>query len=228
MKTFTRLLLFMSNHFFLIIADGTPISAERLHTLAEGRKLIALDGAANYLRSLNLTPEFILGDMDSITPETKSHFTSQRVAFIHTPRQDATDLEKAILYCRENNAASIHIVSALGRRTDHTLGNLSFLKKYHTPASPLHCFTETEEIIFVQDARAIIGGETGSRVAVLGFMKCTVKSTGLVYEMNGLPLELGASESLSNALASPHAAIEVAGDALIISEARSLALTQKL
>lgn len=208
-------------HRYLLIADGTPVSNETLARLSadnfERGKILALDGAANHLRSIKQIPDAVLGDFDSITPETRAAFEDAGVAFIHTPRQDATDLEKAILYCREQGATSIHIASALGVRTDHTLGNLSFLKKYHTVDCPLALYTDTEKIEFIRNATLSVRGVAGERFAVLGFTSCTVSSSGLEYEMHRHRLELGVSESLSNALTTGDATLLIEGDALVIT-----------
>ena len=91
--------------------------------------LICADGGANYARMLNVKPDIIIGDMDSIAAETRTFFNQTR--FEMYPRQkDETDTELAITHAIKIGADKVTILGGLGSRMDHSLGNIYLLKRF--------------------------------------------------------------------------------------------------
>jgi thiamine pyrophosphokinase len=91
--------------------------------------LICADGGANYARELNIYPDIIIGDMDSITAETKSFYKETRYAS-YPPKKDETDTELAISHAIEKGASEVVILGGLGSRMDHSLANIYLLKRF--------------------------------------------------------------------------------------------------
>lgn len=91
--------------------------------------LICADGGANYARELNLKPDIIIGDMDSITAATRVFF--KEVKFESYPtKKDQTDTELAIAHAIKIGADKVIILGGLGSRIDHSLGNIYLLKRF--------------------------------------------------------------------------------------------------
>lgn len=91
--------------------------------------LICADGGANYARELNLKPDIIIGDMDSITAETRAFFKA--IKFESYPsKKDETDTELAITHAIKIGADNVTILGGLGSRMDHSLGNIYLLKRF--------------------------------------------------------------------------------------------------
>jgi thiamine pyrophosphokinase len=201
----------------LIVADGLPESKAFIVQQRKGRTLIATDGAANDLRKKRLTPDVIIGDFDSITPRVRNAFDKQGVAFHETPDQNFSDLEKAIMFALQHGATDIVILSALGKRTDHTLKNISLLKKFFSSKISIRLVSATEDIRLVTGKHRL-SGKAGSRVSVVALTKAVVSSRGLKYDMTNYVLELGKSESTSNALSATTAHLEIHGKAILIQE----------
>lgn len=189
---------------------------ERVKDILSRGKLIALDGIANVLKKWNLFPSTIFGDFDSISNDTKKFFEENKVEIVYAPSQDATDLEKAIALCDERNAESIEIYNALGGRTDHTFGNLSFLKKCYRKNRPIKLYNEKECLEYLEDVSLSLKGKRGDPLAVLGFSEAYATSQGLAYDMKNYFLGLGKSESISNSLAFDKASLFIRGQALVI------------
>jgi thiamine pyrophosphokinase len=202
---------------YLIIANGQRTGMTFLKKLLPGNKIIVLDGAANYTKSLSLVPDIILGDLDSITTTTSNYYRKQHVKFVITPDQNFTDLEKAIHYCDQHLATLIVITWALGKRTDHLLGNIGFLKKYYNPSRKIAIITPTEIITYMVDNELTINGKKNQNVAIIGYPKCTATSHGLKYELNNTELELGKTESICNQLRTTKATLSIQGNAIIIA-----------
>jgi thiamine pyrophosphokinase len=202
----------------LLVADGSPLPPTQLRLLARGRFVIALDGAADQAKRQKWRPHRITGDFDSISPATLAYFDRLGVEIIPTPDQNHTDLEKSLALCLHQGATSLWICQALGRRLDHTLANLGFLRKFHHPRRELVVFTATERIRFVRDQKLTLRGKKGRGFAVFPFPACVASSKGLAYELDGHKLELGKSESVSNRAAQAAVFLRIKGEALVIEE----------
>lgn len=91
--------------------------------------LICADGGANYARELNLKPDIIIGDMDSITAETGAFFKAVKFE-TYPSKKDETDTELAITHAIKMSADQVIILGGLGSRMDHSLGNIYLLKRF--------------------------------------------------------------------------------------------------
>lgn len=208
-----------------IVANGSPLSIEELQERTNNRKTVYLDGAVNCLKSLNLYPDCILGDFDSIDDLAYWGVIKERslpyignfgVSIIPAEDQNHTDLEKGILYCDSKGADSIQIVQATGGRMDHLLGNLGLLKKYHRPNRELILLTENEQIHFLRDQEISIEGGIGGPCAILGYPEANITTSGLAYNSSSYLVKLGMQESICNAINEHKASISVEGEALVI------------
>jgi len=112
----------------IILANGSfPVHSTPLDFLRTAKRIICCDGAANKLLLDDVVPDFIIGDLDSVSDEIKQRFAS---ILIHQAEQETNDLTKAVHFCIKNNWTEITILGATGKREDHTLGNLSLLTDY--------------------------------------------------------------------------------------------------
>ncbi|MDR1435648.1 MAG: thiamine diphosphokinase [Puniceicoccales bacterium] len=185
---------------FAIVANGQVdfSSGEEIAKLISGKTLIALDGAANFLRSIAVAPQICIGDFDSIDEETAVFLKKSGSITVGNSCQDTTDLEKALLYVSEAACESAVVIHALGGRQDHAIGNVTFLKKYAKAVANLSILTAESKIFYVEDTLLSINGAHGLPCGFFGFPLATVTSVGLRYEMQNYRLELGSSESVAN------------------------------
>lgn len=212
-----------SNSQFLIIANGKKVSLKRLLSLAKkANKIIALDGAAqalNHFYQRQVLPNVILGDFDSADPSALKFFSTEAqiiAEIIRVESQDSTDLQKGIHYCDQHGAKSISIVNALGTtRLDHTLANMSTLKKYYRPDRPIVIYTERETLRFLRDSSLQLRGKIGAAAGFFGFPEARGTTSGLTWDLNHHRLELGNFQSSSNYLAQEVIDIEIEGDAIL-------------
>ena len=118
----------LQNFRTIILANGNfPSHKIPLDFLFNAEQIICCDGATQNLLNVGLKPDFIIGDLDSISEEIKFEYSS---ILLHCAEQETNDLTKAINFCIENNRTEITILGATGKREDHTLGNLSLLSDY--------------------------------------------------------------------------------------------------
>ncbi|BAG83413.1 putative thiamine pyrophosphokinase [Candidatus Azobacteroides pseudotrichonymphae genomovar. CFP2] len=114
---------------WVVLANGDfPTHELPLSFLKKAEKIICCDGATQHLLEYGLQPDFIIGDMDSISDEIKKHFSLQ---IIEDSSQETNDLTKALDFCCKKQVWNeITIVGATGKREDHTLGNIALLTRF--------------------------------------------------------------------------------------------------
>ncbi len=110
----------------LIFANGNLDLSPHLDTLIKRASLlIAADGGAKHCARLDITPDILLGDLDSIDPALLATYKSKGIPIHrHPKRKDATDLELALDLAIQEGAPTIWLVSALGGRWDMSLANI--------------------------------------------------------------------------------------------------------
>jgi len=112
----------------VVLADGDfPTRPLPLFLLEQAKTVICCDGAAQKLVDFGKEPDFITGDMDSLSPHLSERFKDR---IISSPCQDTNDLTKAVRLCIQKGYTHIHILGATGSREDHTIANTSLLLDY--------------------------------------------------------------------------------------------------
>jgi len=197
---------------FLIIANGDFLSTDLIAKAAKDKRIVALDGAYNRLAALNILPDIVLGDFDSIDQAV----TNKAIEVIHAPDQHKTDLIKGIEYCDQQGAASISIICAAGGRMDHHEAAMRSLRRAYRKDRPMCLHTEQQTIRFVKDESLIIMGKVGDKCGILAYPAAVMTSSGLRWDVRDYKLEFAFSDSTSNELSMPTAEIHISGEALII------------
>ncbi len=110
----------------VIILNGEELSPQRLAQALQGVDIIiAADGGANYCLERGITPNYIVGDLDSIQIDHTQ--ISPDTELIRIDDQYSTDLEKAMKLAETLHGDHWRIINATGKRSDHALANVLFL-----------------------------------------------------------------------------------------------------
>ena len=178
----------------LIICNGNPPPQALLKQLwhkADYR--VAVDGGANLLPVLNLFPDAVVGDLDSLNPDVQKQLP-QKILF-HIKEQDTNDADKAVRHCLKLGFTEINLLGAEGGRQDQFLSNLEILFKY-APRARLIIWTPLERMEFITGTwkETLPPGTTLSLLPVFGGAKSVV-SQGLKFELNNNALLPGKSPS---------------------------------
>jgi thiamine pyrophosphokinase len=182
----------------IILANGKP-PKKSIITFFQRRgyeKLICADGGANSALKMNIIPDVIIGDLDSISSEALKEFKSVS-KIIQLKRQNDTDVEKCLKYAISKKYDEALLVGVTGNRLDHTFCNLGIvLKFFHqikisliAEDSFLKAYTNNVEL-------KTTPGETISFYGISEKTKITSK--GLKYELKNAALPFGIRESTSN------------------------------
>ena len=112
----------------VIVANGSfPQTKLPLHLLHQASTVIACDGAVEALLHEHITPDAIVGDLDSLTPQLRAQYAD----LIHLfNEQETNDLTKTVRFAHASGHKEVLILGATGLREDHTLGNISLLMEY--------------------------------------------------------------------------------------------------
>ncbi|MGA2622261.1 MAG: thiamine diphosphokinase [Bacteroidota bacterium] len=198
----------------LIIANGTPPSRFLVRRLASAADIVVCaDGGANHARPMRITPDIIVGDMDSITPSTKRQF--HRVPTMLVDDQDSTDLEKTIQLCIDMMCTSVDIVGATGDRLDHTTGTLGCFKKFGKKVR-LQLF-DTVGVVSMIEKKIAFASTVGEIVSLIPLERCEgVTTHNLKYALQNESLELGVREGISNETTGRRVTISVKRGTLLL------------
>jgi thiamine pyrophosphokinase len=115
----------------LIIANGAACSSELLGQLLEWSPLvIVLDSAVERVFELGIKIDVLLGDFDRGFDANYYKEKQYPLEVVHMPDQDKTDLEKAFDYLFERKIPAVNVIWATGKRTDHTITNITNIVRY--------------------------------------------------------------------------------------------------
>jgi len=141
-----------------IIANGSMPNSSFLTKYTDDADLIiCADGGANIARDLNITPNYIIGDLDSIKSTVLQDFTDEgNTEIIKDTDEEKTDLELALSLAETLNPVEINIFGAIGDRIDHTLANIMCLN-YIKPGIKSKIVDEKNTIELVENSIEIEG-----------------------------------------------------------------------
>ena len=113
----------------IIIANGEfPTHPYLIELIKNAKTLICCDGAIHKLLMHHITPNYIIGDCDSLQT-LEDGILNERI--IKLPDQSTNDLTKAVNFAhKELQLNKIIILGATGLREDHTIANIALLAEY--------------------------------------------------------------------------------------------------
>ena len=107
----------------LLIAAG-EIPLEIFKNLLSDEKLnVAIDGGYFHCLKLNISPDFVIGDFDSLDPTLLNGETVS----IFDKSQQETDLVKAINWAISSDITNLDIIGVESGRSDHIFGTFAAL-----------------------------------------------------------------------------------------------------
>lgn len=122
----------------LIVANGEWPKQFDVETVGTYRVVVALDGAANRLIGSNMTPDVLLGDLDSVSESVLEQCKATSVTIVHTPDQQRSDISKGLDWVQRTYPDSdVDIIGVEIGRYDHHLAAYSALFECNSDATIL-------------------------------------------------------------------------------------------
>jgi thiamine pyrophosphokinase len=200
-----------------VLVANAPIrwSPNLAARVAAARPLLAADGGANHLARLGLRPTAVIGDLDSMSDETRSWLGED--CLIQKIDQDRTDLEKAIEYAfDELGVQSMTVLAALGGRTDHDLANLGLLARLAMGDRLI--FESQDQRVLAVAGEANLAATPGETWSFWTFdPSVRVDIEGVRWPVTDAALDAGRSPSISNQAVSDEIRIRTMGGAVIVT-----------
>lgn len=180
--------------------------------------VICADGGAGNALALGLSPDVVIGDLDSLDEGVRARLEKTHCQSItHPAHKDETDLELVMKYAVEQGAHEMLILGALGYRLDHTLANILLLALPELRFVQAKILDGRQEVFLIRD-EALIEGQVGDTLSLLPLTEevTGIYTQGLEYPLENGTLYLGPTRGVSNVLTAPQARVRV-GQGLLLA-----------
>jgi len=200
----------------IIIANGELPEKSHIKTFQKKgfKKIICADGGANSARKLNIIPDVIIGDLDSISNENLQ-FYKNHSKIIKLTRQNDTDIEKALKFLIRADTEKVILLGATGDRLDHSFCNLGIVLKFfdRINISILH----KKSFLKAYTGSVKLKTEKEETISLYGIdNKTKITSKGLKYRLINSALPFGVKESTSNVAVSDTVDLEIRGGIIFV------------
>ncbi|MBL8017653.1 MAG: thiamine diphosphokinase, partial [Ignavibacteria bacterium] len=196
----------------------TKAELERFTKLNKPRKaidIIACDGASDFLVKEKVTPDIVIGDMDSASAAAIRSLTAAGVPVIKQASQDRNDIEKALDYAISEKYTEINVIGFTGKRFDHSVNNLSILLRY-SKTCKLKLYDDKFRYYFVRD-KIELENAAGTVVSLIPMPKAEgIRTSGLKYPLDNESLKLGKREGALNETIGENMSIRVKKGVLLV------------
>lgn len=197
----------------VIFANGDfhPPQGGMTGVLQPGDVLLAVDGGMRHCTSLGVTPDYIIGDLDSISQAELDELSTQAVQLVRFPaRKDFTDLELALQHAVTLGCDPLVVYGALGARWDQTLANVLLLASPELVDVSIRLVDGAQEIALLRPGRLhTLAGSPGDTLSLLPLAGDAhgITTQGLEYPLHQETLYFSATRGVSNVLTGSEASI---------------------
>jgi thiamine pyrophosphokinase len=207
----------------IIFANGDLPDINKAHALLHPDDfIICADGGTRHALALNLKPDLVIGDMDSIQKDHWQKLEETGIPVeLFPPDKNETDLELALNRAFELEPKEIIIIAALGGRLDQTLGNLALLSNTQDAAIKI-CLDDGVDEIFFCRTQVQVQGRSGDIVSLLpwGSPVHGVQTQRLKWPLNNEILYPEKTRGISNEMLNDTASIKISSGNLLVIHTR--------
>ena len=208
----------------IIFANGEIPDLKKARALLQPDDyIICADGGSRHALALNLKPDLVIGDMDSIQKGHWQRLKKSGISIELFPRdKNETDLELAVHRAIDMRPEQIVIIAALGGRLDQTLGNISLLADSRLSSSNIRLDDGVEEIILCRD-QAQIRGRSGDIVSLIPWQGIVtgVQTKDLKWPLTDETLYPDKTRGISNEMTGETASVSIRSGSLLIVHRRA-------
>ena len=164
-----------------LVIGNRPLSSKVIE-LSRNALVVAADAGADRLLKYNIVPDWIIGDLDSVSEKT---ITKLEDWTITNKDIQKTDLEKAVEYAFEKGVNEVAIMGWDGGRIDHTLAALGMAFnpriKLFDDRFTVHCVDKEKKI----------KGEEKTLFSLIAMPEARVSVSGARWNLQHEKLRLG-------------------------------------
>jgi thiamine pyrophosphokinase len=199
------------NKVILFVNGDLPAGERILTQITPDDTLIAVDGGLSHMVRLGLTPDLIIGDLDSVNKAELDQFRGQGIEVRKYPiDKNETDLEIALEAAQKMEPSIIWIVAALGKRIDQTLANIFLLTRPKLASYDVRLVDGHQEVFLIRKSVTLLG-KPGQRVSLLPINGPAkgIQTQGLAYSLQNETLYPDKTRGISNWMTNTSATISI-------------------
>ena len=183
----------------------------------DGDLVIAADGGYDYLMSLGIKPDLVIGDMDSVV---SGSIEGEVLRF--PKKKDETDMHLAYIVGREKGYSSFLIYGGTGGRPDHTFANYSLLFAAKNNGDRMTIVDEKYDIFAMDSEQILVFGRVDAALSVFAYSGDAegVSLSGVEYPAESITLGCDFALGVSNKITSDTASISVERGRLLVMISR--------
>lgn len=163
--------------------------------LAQAKQVVAADGGARHVMDAGRMPDMVIGDMDSLAPQTQEALGAHRLHRV--AEQDSTDFEKCLMRIE---APLVLAAGFRGGRLDHDLAAMHALVRF---AAQRCILLSQTEFVFLCPPSMMLDLPKGTPLSLFPFGPVTGNSRGLEWSFESLDYAPGGRIGTSNRVAGP-------------------------
>lgn len=186
--------------------------------------VIAADAGLEVLRPLHISPNAVVGDLDTVDKKVLEEYQNQPdIEFeIHKPEKDETDTELALLTAARQGCEAVDILGALGGRMDHAIGNIQLMYQFFCQGMEVNIYDACNRLYLLGGHKVFHREEVYGKY--ISFLPMTETVEGLTLRGFKYPLQrrtigLGTSLCISNELKREEGILELERGVLLCVEA---------
>ncbi len=188
-----------------IFAGGNIGDYKKVSKYLNGcRLVICADSGVHHAFNMGITPDILVGDMDSISSEDLKKVKQLGIEILKFPtKKDCTDTELALETALKQGAKEVIILGGYGDRPDHSLGNIFLMVRFKKLGIELKYVDEYWEVALI-DSQAEINGKKGNILSLIPITPEVkgITTEGLYYPLKDAKLIMGPTLGISNVFSS--------------------------
>lgn len=202
-----------------LIGNGTIVDYAYIKKYIQNADIIfACDGGLKHCDKMELIPDCLLGDFDSVDKALLERYKNMGIELIRFPvKKDCTDIELGIELAFEKNPSQILVFGGIGSRMDHSLANIHLLSKGIENNVPVKLINEHNEIFAVRD-NFVVENRIGQIVSLLPLTTEVdgVTTKGFEYPLEDFKMRIGTSLGVSNVIVENVAEVSIKRGVLLV------------
>ncbi len=178
----------------------------------ENDLIIAADSGLKSVNKFNITPDFIIGDFDSLGYEPQSYNV-----ITYPVEKDDTDTLLAIKYAMEKGYRNFRILGCVGGRLDHTFANIQAASYIVENGGSVVFYGNDENFTVIKNTRFDFNETNCGNISVFALEPSkNVNIKGLFYEITNGELTPNFPLGVSNKFINKNAFVSVGDGKLLI------------
>ena len=157
--------------------------------------VICADSGFDSASKHKITPNLVLGDMDSV----KSDISNTDDVQLYPVRKDFTDMELALETAIDMKPDEIIMLGAVGSRLDHSMANIFLLKKAYD-AGVKACICDVHNKVYYYKDEFYITDSVGKTISLIPLTSeiSGLVTKGLDYPLENETIHFGQTRGISN------------------------------